>query len=337
MSTTPKPPIFTVADAQAYAEDARNGFYARVDHVSFLATVEALDASRAAFEQLQRDATSAAEKYLDAINDSEARAQAALALVRRLHSLAFREGSNPDLNGDPEADLRKAFGTQRARVKELEALMLDGTKMALRNGVLQARAEKAEAELAEVRRVLDRKYVSRHDFEKALEERESALAERNFARDDQEAAEKSLTEARASEARAQAAQARVVDLEARVGVLAAGLRDVEQANANCQTRIVALEREAKLLSDDDDACHRLLDQALGEGTSNDTSMETLLERLPRLVARAEKAEAEMAELREALANLEAACASVASWSEECLDYSDATRVAARKLLAKLEG
>ena len=165
----------------------------------------------------------------------------------------------------------------------------------------------------------------------------SRAAFEQLQRDATSAAEKYLDAINDSEARAQAAQARVVELEARVGVLAAGLRDVEQANANCQTRIVALEREAKLLSDDDDACHRLLDQALGEGTSNDTSMETLLERLPRLVARAEKAEAEMAELREALANLEAACASVASWSEECLDYSDATRVAARKLLAKLEG
>ena len=41
-------------------------------------------------------------------------------------------------------------------------------------------------------------------------------------------------------------------------------------------------------------------------------------------------------LREALESLEGACASVASWSEECLDYSDATRVAARKALAETE-
>ena len=49
-------------------------------------------------------------------------------------------------------------------------------------------------------------------------------------------------------------------------------------------RIKALEADAQMLSDDDDACHRLLDKALDEGSLSTTSMETLLERLPRLIA-----------------------------------------------------
>lgn len=43
------------------------------------------------------------------------------------------------------------------------------------------------------------------------------------------------------------------------------------------------------------------------------------------------------ELLDALKNLEAACAAVASWSDDCLDFSDATRVAARAAIAKAEG
>ncbi len=35
--------------------------------------------------------------------------------------------------------------------------------------------------------------------------------------------------------------------------------------------------------------------------------------------------------------LEDACSSVASWSEECLDYSDPARVAVRAFLAKVDG
>lgn len=35
--------------------------------------------------------------------------------------------------------------------------------------------------------------------------------------------------------------------------------------------------------------------------------------------------------------LEDACSSVASWSEECLDYSDPARVAVRAFLAKAGG
>lgn len=217
MSTTPK--LYTLAEARKLVaeEDASSAPSWSLDSPRFIATVEALDAAQAAFEQLQRAASSAAEKYLAAINDSEARAQAAQALVRRLHGLAFREGSNPDLNGDPEADLRKAFGTQQARVRELEA------------------------ELAEVRRVLG----GDHSFPMSYLAAQVSAEKLGFKRmlKERDEAERSLTEARASEAR----------------------------------------------------------------------------------------------MREALANLEAACASVASWSEECLDYSDATRVAARKLLAKLEG
>ncbi len=49
-------------------------------------------------------------------------------------------------------------------------------------------------------------------------------------------------------------------------------------------RIKALEADAQMLSDDDDACHRLLDKALGEVDYATRSMETLLERLPRLIA-----------------------------------------------------
>ena len=162
----------------------------------------------------------------------------------------------------------------------------------------------------------------------------SRAAFEQLQRDATSAAEKYLDAINDSEA-LDAAQARVVRLEARVGVLAVEYYALQADNDSLRAEVERLTAELHQLNGTPQ--RRLLDQALGEGTSNDTSMETLLERLPRLVARAEKAEAEMAELREALANLEAACASVASWSEECLDYSDATRVAARKLLAKLEG
>ena len=112
-----------------------------------------------------------------------------------------------ELESDPNSNLLLCN-----RVKELEAersardgLTIDGRSMlmAMRDEKVAAlaRAEKAEAELAEVRHVLDREYVSRHEFAKTLEERESALAERNFARGDQETAEAALTESRASEAR----------------------------------------------------------------------------------------------------------------------------------------
>jgi len=45
-------------------------------------------------------------------------------------------------------------------------------------------------------------------------------------------------------------------------------------------------------------------------------------------------EAAHAEALDALVGLEDACASVASWSEECLDFSDSRRIAARTVLAK---
>lgn len=38
-----------------------------------------------------------------------------------------------------------------------------------------------------------------------------------------------------------------------------------------------------------------------------------------------------------MCGLEDACAAVASWSEECLDYSDPARVAVRAFLAKAGG
>ena len=40
------------------------------------------------------------------------------------------------------------------------------------------------------------------------------------------------------------------------------------------------------------------------------------------------------EALDALEKLEDACSSVASWSEECLDFSDGSRVTARAVLAK---
>ena len=43
------------------------------------------------------------------------------------------------------------------------------------------------------------------------------------------------------------------------------------------------------------------------------------------------------EMREALQGLEDACASVASWSEECVDYAAPARVTARAVLAKAGG
>ncbi len=43
------------------------------------------------------------------------------------------------------------------------------------------------------------------------------------------------------------------------------------------------------------------------------------------------------EMREALSGLEDACVSVASWSEECVDYSAPARVTARAVLAKAGG
>lgn len=50
-------------------------------------------------------------------------------------------------------------------------------------------------------------------------------------------------------------------------------------------------------------------------------------------ARATEAAASAERMRESLTGLEDACAAVASWSEECLDYSDAVRVAARAALS----
>jgi len=54
--------------------------------------------------------------------------------------------------------------------------------------------------------------------------------------------------------------------------------------AALRAEVASLKADAQMLSDDDDACHRLLDKALGEGSLATTSMETLLERLPRLIA-----------------------------------------------------
>lgn len=59
-----------------------------------------------------------------------------------------------------------------------------------------------------------------------------------------------------------------------------------------RARVKQLETEAQLLSDDDSACHRLLDAALKESPLSTMSMETMLERLPRLIARTEHAEAD---------------------------------------------
>ena len=50
-------------------------------------------------------------------------------------------------------------------------------------------------------------------------------------------------------------------------------------------------------------------------------------------AHAAEAEAEAERLREALRDLEEACRDVASWSEECVDYSHPARVKARAALA----
>lgn len=55
-----------------------------------------------------------------------------------------------------------------------------------------------------------------------------------------------------------------------------------------------------------------------------------------LKAQLDEARALNAELVEALGHLEGACAAVASWSEDCLDYGDERRVAARAVLAKAE-
>jgi len=53
-------------------------------------------------------------------------------------------------------------------------------------------------------------------------------------------------------------------------------------------------------------------------------------------AHAAEAEAEAERLREALRDLEEACRDVASWSEECVDYSHPARVKARAALAGKE-
>jgi hypothetical protein len=73
-------------------------------------------------------------------------------------------------------------------------------------------------------------------------------------------------------------------------------------------------------------------------------MSDAVERLRKL---AEGHNKELHHLRELLAlhdeavrvmrGLEDACSSVASWSEECLDYSDPARVAVRAFLAKVDG
>lgn len=70
-----------------------------------------------------------------------------------------------------------------------------------------------------------------------------------------------------------------------VAALQRNLADAEVERLRLVERVATLEFEARMLSDDDDACHRLLDKALGEGSLATMSMETLLERLPRLIAK----------------------------------------------------
>lgn len=59
--------------------------------------------------------------------------------------------------------------------------------------------------------------------------------------------------------------------------------------------------------------------------------------LRELLKERDAARAEAAMLREALADMEDACAQVASWSVESIEYSDAVRVAARTALAATPG
>lgn len=62
------------------------------------------------------------------------------------------------------------------------------------------------------------------------------------------------------------------------------LKSLNLALDEARAEIARMKTDEQMLSDDDDACHRLLDAALGEGSLATTSMETLLERLPRLIA-----------------------------------------------------
>ena len=75
-----------------------------------------------------------------------------------------------------------------------------------------------------------------------------------------------------------------------IRALQKNLADAEVERLRLVERIATLESDAQMLSDDDDACHRLLDKALDEGSLTTTSMETLLERLPRLIAKVDAAE-----------------------------------------------
>ena len=61
------------------------------------------------------------------------------------------------------------------------------------------------------------------------------------------------------------------------------IEDVVAERDSLRAEMERMKLDEQMLSDDDDACHRLLDAALGEGSLATTSMETLLERLPRLI------------------------------------------------------
>lgn len=80
----------------------------------------------------------------------------------------------------------------------------------------------------------------------------------------------------------------------------AGLKSGKAVVETMMQKLLA-ERDAAVADRDEVAaeneeCHRLLDAALGEGRPDTTSAETLFERLPRLIARADAAVARVAEL-----------------------------------------
>lgn len=71
-----------------------------------------------------------------------------------------------------------------------------------------------------------------------------------------------------------------------------------------------------------------------DGTATLGDSRSRVEDLRALLDAHAKLEAARTEALDALVGLEDACASVASWSEECLDFNDPVRERARAVLAK---
>lgn len=100
------------------------------------------------------------------------------------------------------------------------------------------------------------------------------------------------------------------------------IEDVVAERDSLRAEMERMKLDEQMLSDDDDACHRLLDAALGEGSLATTSMETLLERLPRLIDERDSLRSQRDALAEALEKFTKV--GIRNWThnEECARSED---------------